>query len=150
MWRVLLWRICSQPQNTFFCEDAGATNIYNCNYNGNHEPQQIDYILSSDTSLRSRTLDSSAANSDHWRLVAAVNSNRATTPRKNTDRKPIGWECRNRIGFKDEVRAFLNVDDCHLRGAVTEVLLHCLFSMMDRLVKIRDEKKCAGLGFTAK
>ena len=50
--------------NTFLCEDAGATNIYTCNYNGNHEPQQIDYILSSDTSLRSRTLDSSATDSD--------------------------------------------------------------------------------------
>ena len=33
---------------TFHCEDDGATNIHTCNCNGNHEPQQIDYILSSD------------------------------------------------------------------------------------------------------
>ena len=40
--------------NTFHSEDNGITNIYTCNYHGNHEPQQIDYILSSDNNLRSR------------------------------------------------------------------------------------------------
>ena len=60
--------------NTFLCEDDGATNMYTCNNNGNHEPQQIDYILSSDTRPRSRTFDSSATDSDHWGLIAAVKS----------------------------------------------------------------------------
>ena len=41
--------------NTFHFEDDVATNIYTWSYNGNHEPQQIDYILSFDDSLRSRT-----------------------------------------------------------------------------------------------
>ena len=54
--------------NTFLCEDDGATNIHTCN---NHEPQQIDHILSSDSRLRSRTFDSSATNSDHWGLNTA-------------------------------------------------------------------------------
>ena len=40
-------------------------NIHTCNNNGNHEPQQIDYTLSSDNSLRSRTFDSSATSSIH-------------------------------------------------------------------------------------
>ena len=52
--------------NIFLGEDDGATNIYTCN---NHEPQQIDHILSSDSRLRSRTFDSSATNSDHWGLI---------------------------------------------------------------------------------
>ena len=37
--------------NIFLCEDDGATNIYTCN---NHEIQQIDHILSSDSRLRER------------------------------------------------------------------------------------------------
>ena len=49
------WKICSQPQTLFHFEDDVATNIYTWSYNGNHEPQQIDYILSFDDSLRSRT-----------------------------------------------------------------------------------------------
>ena len=32
--------------NTFRFDEDGAINIYICNYNGQHEPQQIDYILS--------------------------------------------------------------------------------------------------------
>ena len=52
--------------NTFSNDDDRNANIYTCNYNGCHEPQQIDYILSSDHSLRSRTFDSSATSSDHW------------------------------------------------------------------------------------
>ena len=41
--------------NSFSNNDAKNTNIYTCNCNGCHEPQQIDYILSSGHSLRSRT-----------------------------------------------------------------------------------------------
>ena len=37
--------------NTFHFEDDGAINIYICNNNGKHEPQQIDNILSSDNSV---------------------------------------------------------------------------------------------------
>ena len=51
--------------NTFHFEE-GNNNIYTCNYNGNHEPQQIVFILSSDNRLRSRTFDSPATKSDHW------------------------------------------------------------------------------------
>ena len=44
---------------------AGANRLQNkTNCNGCHEPQQIDCILSSDHSLRSRTFDSSATSSD--------------------------------------------------------------------------------------
>ena len=100
--------------NTFHFEDDGAVNMYTCNYNGNHEPQQIDFIFSSDNSLRSRTFDSSATNSDHWGLIATVKSKHVKTPRKKTVRKPIGWECRDRISYNNEVHAFLNMDDRHL------------------------------------
>ena len=58
--------------NTFSNNDARNTNIYTCNYNECHEPQQIDYILSSDHSMRSRTFDSSATSSDHWGLTATI------------------------------------------------------------------------------
>ena len=57
--------------NTFSDDDRNA-NINTCNYNGCHEPPQIDYMLSSDHSLRSRTFDSSATPSDHWGLTATV------------------------------------------------------------------------------
>ena len=52
--------------NTFSNNAARNTNVHTCNCNGCHEPQQIDNILSSDHSLRSRTFDSSATASDHW------------------------------------------------------------------------------------
>ena len=58
--------------NTFSNDDDRNATIYTCNYNGCHEPQQIDYILSSDHSLRSRTFDSSATSSDHWELTANI------------------------------------------------------------------------------
>ena len=51
--------------NTFHFEEE-TNNIYTCNCNGKHEPQQITYILSFDNRLRSRTFDSPATNSDHW------------------------------------------------------------------------------------
>ena len=60
--------------NTIRFEDYGAINIYTCTYNKKPERQQIDYILSSDNSLRSRTVDSSATKSDHWGLIAAFKS----------------------------------------------------------------------------
>ena len=68
--------------NTFHFEDDGAVNIYTCNYNGKHEPQQIDNIFSSDNSLRSMAFDSSATG------------------------KPIGWDSRDRIGYNSDVRLF--------------------------------------------
>ena len=95
--------------NTIHIEDDGATNIYTCNYNGKHEPQQIDNILSPDNSLRSMTFNSSATNSDHWRLIAALKSKQVKTPRVKTVKKPIGWECRDRISSNYEVRAFFEV-----------------------------------------
>ena len=58
--------------NTFNNNDAKNTNIYTCNCNGCHEPQQIDYVLSSDHSLCSRTFDSSATSSDHWGLTTTI------------------------------------------------------------------------------
>ena len=62
--------------NTFSTDDEGKLNIYTCNYNGCHEPQQIDYILSSDNSLRSKTFDSSATASHHWGLTATIRAKR--------------------------------------------------------------------------
>ena len=61
--------------NTFSNDDDGQLNIYTCNY----KPQQIDYILSSDPSLRSRTFDSSATSSDHWGLIATIKERRGKT-----------------------------------------------------------------------
>ena len=52
--------------------------------------------------------------SDHRGLIAAIKSNHVKTPQKKTVRKPIGWECRDRNGYNNEVRAVLNVDDGHL------------------------------------
>ena len=68
--------------NTFHFEDDGTINIFTCNFNRNHETQPIDYILSSDNSLRSGTFDSSATSSDHWRLIAAIKSIHVKTPKK--------------------------------------------------------------------
>ena len=67
--------------NTLHSEDDGATDIYTWNYNGKYEPQQIDYIFSSDNSLRSRTSDSSATKSDHYgsRLAGNVGIASVTT-----------------------------------------------------------------------
>ena len=49
------WKKLLPATSTFHFEDDGATNIFICNYNGKHEPQQIDCILSSDNRVRSRT-----------------------------------------------------------------------------------------------
>ena len=96
---------------TFQLEDDGPNNIYTCTYNGKHEQQQqIDYIFSSDTFLRSRTFDSPATKSEHWGLIVASKSKHAKTLRKKTDRKPIGWECRDRVSYNDvRARANMNV-----------------------------------------
>ena len=99
-WRVSSWRICSQPQTRSIVRMTVP-----------HESQQIDYSFSSDTCLRSRKFDSSATSSDHWGLIAAIKSNRVRIHRKKIARKPIGWECRDRIGYNNEVRAYLNVDE---------------------------------------
>ena len=65
--------------NTFSNNDARNTNIYTCSYNGCHEPQQIDYILSSDHSLRSRTFNSYGK---HWEKDTSGNrlDGNSTTP----------------------------------------------------------------------
>ena len=72
--------------NTFHFEDDGAIDLYTCNYNRKHEPQQIDHMLSSDNSVRSRTFDASATKSDHWGLIAAIKSKHVKTPRKKKKR----------------------------------------------------------------
>ena len=102
--------------NTFHFEDDGAINICTCNYYKNHEPQQIDYTLFSDNSLRFRTYDSSTTKfgtlgTDCCYQVQAC---AGKTPRKQTVRKPIGWECPDRIGCNNDVRAFLYMNDGHL------------------------------------
>ena len=99
----------STATNTFSNDDDRNANILTCNYNGRHEPQQIDYILSSDNSLRSRTFDSSTTVSDHCVLTATINPKRGKTPGKRHARKPKGWECRDHIGFNNTVRAHVNV-----------------------------------------
>ena len=45
---------------TFRYDDDSKANILTCNCSCSYEPKQIDHILSSDVSLRSRTFDSSA------------------------------------------------------------------------------------------
>ena len=67
--------------NTFNLQE-GNNNIYTCNYNGNHEPQQIDFILSTDNRLRSRTFDSPATKSNHWGLTATIKSPFAKTEKE--------------------------------------------------------------------
>ena len=95
--------------NTFSKNDDRNDNICKCNCNGCHEPQQIDNILSSDHSLRSRTFDSSATSSDHWSQSPTMREKGGKPQGKRHARKPIGWECRDRIGFNNIVRAQLNV-----------------------------------------
>ena len=92
--------------NTFSNDVDRNTNIYTCNYNGCHESQQIDYILSSDHSLRSRTFDSSATASDQWGLTATIREIWENTGERHV-RNPIGWEC-NDIAFNNTVRTQLN------------------------------------------
>ena len=87
--------------NTFSNDDDRNANIYTCNYNGCHEPQQIDYILSSDHILRSRTFDSSATSSDHRGLTATIREKRGKPPEKRHARKPIGWDCRDHMGLNN-------------------------------------------------
>ena len=94
--------------NTFSNDDDRNANICTGNYNGCHEPQQIDYILSSDHSLRSRTFDSSATSSDHWTDRHHQGETWETEGKRHA-RKPIGWECRDHIGFNNTVRAQLKV-----------------------------------------
>ena len=100
--------------NTFHSQDNGITNTCTCSYQGNHKPQQIDYILSSDNNLRSRVFDSSTTNSDHWGLTATSKFKRAKTQWKKTDRKPIGRECRDRVRYNNNLRDTLKVDGGHL------------------------------------
>ena len=66
--------------------------------------------------------------SDHWGLIVAIKSKHAKTPRKTTDRKPIGWECRDPIGYNNEVRAVLNGNDGHFAQesrCETKDFIHC-------------------------
>ena len=91
--------------NTFSNNDVRNTNIYTCNYNGCHQPQQIDYILLSDHSLRSRTFDSSATSSDHWGLTATIRERHGKAMGKRHIRKPIGWECNDHITFNNTAHA---------------------------------------------
>ena len=97
--------------NIFRNDDDRDASIFTCNYHWRHEPQQIDHILSYDSSLRSRSFDSSATASDHWGLTATIASKRGRT--KGGDKKPIGWECRDHFGFKNAVRALLNANCGH-------------------------------------
>ena len=86
-------------------------------------------------------------------LIAAIKSNRARTPQKKIARKQIGWECRDRIGYNNEVCACLYVDDCrfaqesrHSDGRSFPLLFFTGGSA--RNISRREE--CAGWGFTAK
>ena len=94
--------------NTFSNDDDRNTNIYTCNYNGCHESLQIDYIMLSDRSPRSRIFDPSATASDHWGLTATIRERYGKTPGKRHFRKPIGWECNDHIAFNNTVRTQLN------------------------------------------
>ena len=127
--------------NTFSNDDDRNANILTCNCNGCHEPQQIDHILSSDPSLRSRTFDSSATASDHWGLTATINSKRKKTLVKRRARKPIGWECRVHICFNNTVRAQVNVGIGHFvqEPRLSENASFALYiSQMDQPVTYRE------------
>ena len=85
-------------------------------------------------------------------LIAAVKSNRARTPRKKIARKPSGWECQDCIGYNNEVRACLNVDDCRFaqESRHSDGSLCALYVFTDGSVRnISRREKCAGLGSTA-
>ena len=99
--------------NTFRFEDDGANNIYTCNCNGKYEPQQMDYILSSDNSLRSRTFDLSATKSDHWGLIAAIKSKHTKTPRKRLTENRLAGNVGITSVTTMKCMPFLNVDDGH-------------------------------------
>ena len=137
--------------NTFSNNDASNTNIYTCNYNGCHEPQQIDHILSSDHSLRSGTFDSSAS-SDHWGITATIRERHGKARGKRHVRKPIGWECNDHIAFNNTVRAVeweqwpLLVRSC---GSVIFRPLHCTFTQMDRPGTTREHRNALDGVFTA-
>ena len=45
--------------------------------------------------------------------MATIKSKHVKTTQEKKDRKPIGWECRDRIGYNNEMRAFLQMDDDH-------------------------------------
>ena len=92
----------------FSNDDDRNTNIYTCNYYGCHEPQQIDCILSSDHSLRSRTFDSSATASDRRGLTATIKERFRKPLGKRHVRKPTRWECNDHIAFNNTVRTQLN------------------------------------------
>ena len=62
--------------DTFKKDHGSAANVVTRDHHCRHEPQQIDYILPSDVSLRPGTFDSSSTVFDHWSLTA---------------RKPIVW-----------------------------------------------------------
>ena len=78
--------------NTFSTDDASFNNICTCNYNGCHDSQQIDYILSSDHSLRSRTFDSSATASDHWGLTATIRERESTREKTRQETNWMGMQ----------------------------------------------------------
>ena len=122
--------------NTFSDDDDRNANINMCNYNGCHEPQQIDYILSSDHS-RSRTFDSSATSSDHWGVAATNREKRGKQHWKGHARNPVGWECRDHMGFNNTVRAQLNVGPYGQEPRLSDNPSFALFC------------PCAGWGFTA-
>ena len=63
---------------------------------------------------------------------------------ENAVRKLIGSECRDRIGYNNEVRAILNVDDVILlrsHGTVMKAFSHCIFFLVAQLGKPRARKR---------
>ena len=73
------WNTCYK---TCRKDDDSNASIITCSYHL-PSPQQVDHILSSDVSLRSRTFESSATVSDHWGLTATSLSTRMKNHRKS-------------------------------------------------------------------
>ena len=139
--------------NTFHFEDDGVpstSTLATITGITNHKRLTASFPLTN--SLRSRTFDSSATNCDHWGLIAAIKSEHVKTPRKNTVRKLIGSECRDRIVYNNEVRAILNVDDGHLAQESRhsdEGLFALYFLPGGSARKTSRKETSAGWGFTA-
>ena len=111
-------------------------------------PAPVEYLAPA----ASRVFDSSATNSDHWGLTATIKSKRAETQWKKTDKKPIRWECRDRVRYIIVVRVSLDVDGGHLaqppRSGEKDPFALYLFTDGSAR-KISRIETCAGLGFTA-
>ena len=86
------WNTCSLPQTHSEMRMRATPTFSLAIYHCRHDSQQIDFVLSPDVSLRSRTFNSSATVSDHWRLTVTIVSKRVKhTWKSQTNRMDVSW-----------------------------------------------------------